>query len=126
MNRYGINFYNQNLDINASVYFEAEDFFSAKNKALTFQKEGWVAGNTFFIEEKNLHFYVPVEDFLAKDSFKSYFAVIRITENKVTNKEAFEQATQRIVESANAYLQEKAYMYKEIFYIEESNANATD
>lgn len=63
---------------------------------------------------------------MAKDSFKSYFAVIRIAENKVTNKEAFEQATQKIVESANAHLQEKVYMYKEIFYTEESNANATD
>lgn len=56
MNRYGINFYSENLDINASVYFEAEDFFAAKKKALTFQKEGWVAGNTFFIDEKTFVF----------------------------------------------------------------------
>lgn len=112
MHRYGINFYNEKLDLSASTYFEDTDFFNARKKALEFEKEGWVSGSVFFIEERNHKFYVPIEDFLSKEEFDCSFDIIRISEEKVIDREAFETTAKMRVEAANDCNGFIAYEYK--------------
>lgn len=116
MNRYGINFWNETLDLIASVYFEDTDFFNAQRKALTFEKAGWIAGSVFFIEEKNHKFYVPVDEFLKKETFDCSFNITRIFENKLLEKEAFEITAKNRVEDANDCNGFVAYKYEKVFF----------
>jgi hypothetical protein len=99
-NRYGINFYNQEHDLTAGVYFISTDFYTAEKEAKQLNKEGWVRGEIFFIEEKDYPYYVPVAQFLAEEVFEYSFSIYRDSEKKLLFREAFEGSARRIVERA--------------------------
>lgn len=112
-NRYGINFYNQERDLTAGVYFVSTDYYTAKEEAEQFNKDGWERGNIFFIEEKDYPYYAPVEQFLQQEKFEYAFSVYRNgSQKKLLFREAFETAAEWIANNGNGGKSEPEYVYE--------------